>query len=87
MWNHRAAWEDNYRVYGARKVWHQLRNAGQSVARCTVQHLMRHLGLQGAVCGRRFKVTTIAVKAAERPTDRVQGVFTADAPDPSGLPT
>jgi len=74
-------WDDNYRVYGARKVWHQLRQDGWSVARCTVERLMRQLGLQGAVRGRRYKVTTIPDESAERPTDRVQRDFTADAPN------
>ena len=73
--------EDNYRVYGACKVWHQLQREGWSVARCTVERLMRQLGLQGAVRGRRFKITTIPDELAERPTDHVQRNFTADAPN------
>nr|WP_307060008.1 IS3 family transposase [Streptomyces achromogenes] len=38
----------NYRVYGARKIWHQLRRQGHQVARCTVERLMRELGLTGS---------------------------------------
>ena len=42
---------ENFSVYGARKVWRQLRREGLEVARCTVERLMRTLGLQGAVRG------------------------------------
>ncbi len=58
-------WEDNYRVYGVRKVWRQLKREGVVVARCTVARLMRELGLQGVVRGRRIKTTL-------QPTDRSQ---------------
>ena len=44
-------------MYGVRKVWRQLRREGRDVARCTVARLMREMGLQGAVRGRRFKTT------------------------------
>ena len=44
-------WNDNFGVYGVRKIWHQLRREGHNVARCTVARLMRQLGLQGAVRG------------------------------------
>ena len=40
-------WDDNFRVYGVRKVWRQLKREGQVVARCTVARLMRDLGLRG----------------------------------------
>ena len=43
--------ETNYSVYGARKVWRQLRREGRDVARCTVERLMRDLGLAGAMLG------------------------------------
>ncbi len=46
-------WEENYRVYGVRKVWRQLRREGVTVVRCTVARLMRELGLRGVVRGRR----------------------------------
>ena len=45
-------WEQNYKVYGVRKVWHQLRREGFDVARCTVERLMRRLGSQGVVGGK-----------------------------------
>jgi putative transposase len=74
-------WKENFAVYGARKIWRQLRREGVDVARCTVERLMRQMGLQGAVRGRRFKRTTVADDAAPRPADRVQRQFTADAPN------
>ncbi|MFI9625840.1 IS3 family transposase, partial [Streptomyces sp. NPDC052042] len=49
---------DNYRVYGARKIWRELNRHGHTVARCTVERLMRELGIAGAVRGKKV-VTTI----------------------------
>ena len=48
-------WRENRQVYGARKIWKQLHREGQQVARCTVARLMRDMGLQGVVRGRKFK--------------------------------
>lgn len=73
-------WEENFGVYGAVKVWKQLRREGVTVARCTVERVMRRLGLCGAVRGRTFK-TTIAAEASERPADLVQRKFTAMQPN------
>jgi transposase InsO family protein len=73
-------WGENFRVYGARKVWRQLRRDGIPVARCTVERLMGRLGLRGVVRGRRCR-TTIPADIAERPLDRVQRQFTATRPD------
>lgn len=67
-------------LYGARKVWHQLRREGQVVARCTVERLMAAEGLQGARRGRAFK-TTRADAAAARPPDLVGRDFTAGRPN------
>jgi putative transposase len=53
----RRVWEEHFRVYGARKVWRQLLGEGIEVARCTVERLMRKMGLEGAVRGRKFKTT------------------------------
>ena len=53
----RRVWEENFRVYGVRKVWRQLHREGTVVARCTVSRLMRELGLRGVVRGRRMKTT------------------------------
>lgn len=47
----------NYRVYGARKIWHHLRRQGHQVARCTVERLTRELGISGAVRGRKVATT------------------------------
>ena len=73
-------WDENFRVYGARKVWKQLRREGRPVARCTVERLMRQQGLAGVVRGRRCR-TTIPAALAERPLDRVQRQFTASRPN------
>ena len=74
-------WNDNFQVYGARKVWRQLVREGQRVARCTVERLMRQMGLQGATRGKSFKVTTMADKSATRPDDLVERNFTAQLPN------
>lgn len=76
----RRVWEANRGVYGGRKVWHQLRRENVSVARCTVQRLMRRQGLAGVVRGRKAR-TTIPADVAERPVDLVQREFKADAPN------
>ena len=76
----RRVWEENFGVYGARKVWRQMNREGIRVARCTVERLMRAMGLQGAVRGRRFK-TTIADEATARPSDLVCREFTASRPN------
>jgi transposase InsO family protein len=74
-------WKENRSVYGARKVWLQLQREGFSVARCTVERLMRAMGLHGVVRGRSYKTTTIVDEAAQRPADLVQRNFTADRPN------
>ena len=74
-------WKENMNVYGARKVWLQLRREDVEVARCTVARLMRQMGLEGARRGRRFKKTTIVDEKALRPADLVQRQFTADGPN------
>ena len=68
------------RVYGADKVWKQMRRERITVARCTVERLMKRLGLQGV---RRGKVvrTTISDMTAARPLDRVNRQFRADRPN------
>ena len=79
----RRVWDDNFQVYGVRKVWRQLKREGIKVARCTGVRLMRDLGLQGAVRGRTFK-TTIADEAASRTSDLVNREFTATRPNERG---
>ena len=74
-------WNDNHAVYGADKVWRQLVREQVEVARCTVERLMRDMGLHGAVRGRAFKVTTVADENAMRPPDLVHREFTATRPN------
>jgi putative transposase len=74
-------WKENQSVYGARKVWKQLKREGFDVARCTVERLMAAMGLQGVVRGRAFKRTTIPDESAQRPADLVRRDFTADRPN------
>ena len=71
---------ENFGVYGAPKVWAQLNREGHSVARCTVERLMRDLGLRGVMRGKPRR-TTIPDGAAERPRDLVQRRFSAPAPN------
>ncbi len=73
-------WRDNFRVYGARKVWRQLRRQGVEVARCTIERLMRQMGLKGVVRGRKTR-TTIAEVGAALPPDLVDRRFLASRPD------
>lgn len=77
----RRVFEENFEVYGVDKVWRQLRREEIPTARCTVERLMRSLGLRGAVRGRAYKVTTVADTAAPRPPDLVEREFKATAPN------
>ncbi len=70
----------NFGVYGARKVWRQLGREGITVARCTVERLMRRRGLRGAVRGKEIR-TTIPDKAAPCPADKVNRQFRAPQPN------
>ncbi|MEU7468871.1 IS3 family transposase [Streptomyces sp. NPDC044984] len=72
--------EANYRVYGARKIWRELNRQGQAVARCTVERLMRELGITGAVRGRRV-ITMLPGGQAGRAPDLVDRDFVAGAPN------
>ena len=74
-------WKANFSVYGAKKVWRELGRQGVEVARCTVERLMRGMGLQGAVRDRAFKVTTTPGELASRPPDLVERRFRADRPN------
>jgi putative transposase len=76
----RRVWEENFQAYGARKVWLQLQREGRTVARCTVERLMRDLGLQGIVRGKSVK-TTLSNPAILCPQDRVNRQFTATRPN------
>jgi putative transposase len=76
----RRVWDENFQVYGAKKVWRQLNREQIPVARCTVERLMGVLGLQGVVRGKAYK-TTIPDAAADRPADLVQRQFQAEHPN------
>jgi putative transposase len=73
-------WEENFRVYGVRKVWRQLRREGLEVARCTVARLMGEMGLEGVVRGKAPR-TTVSDKGAPCPLDRVNRQFRVVGPD------
>ena len=73
-------WQANMRIYGADKVWKQLNRERIAVARCTVERLMKRLGLQGVSRGKVAR-TTISDAAAARPLDRVNRQFKADRPN------
>ncbi|MFF9221156.1 IS3 family transposase [Streptomyces viridosporus] len=73
-------YEANYRVYGARKIWRHLSRQDVAVARCTVERLMRDLGITGAVRGKKV-ITTIPDASAQRAPDLVDRDFVAPAPN------
>ena len=76
----RRVFNENFQVYGVRKVWRQLQREGFEIARCTVARLMRVMGLQGIIRGKPVK-TTVSDKAAPCPLDRVNRHFKAPAPN------
>jgi putative transposase len=76
----RRVFEQNFRVYGVRKVWRQLGREGIVVARCTVARLMRAMGLQGIVRGNPIR-TTISDSARPCPLDRVNRQFEVSRPN------
>ena len=76
----RRVFEENFGVYGVRKVWRQLGREGIGVARCTVARLMRVMGLQGVVRGRKVR-TTVPDPSAACPLDRVNREFKAPRPN------
>jgi putative transposase len=67
-------------TYGAEKIWRQLRREGITVARCTVERLMRQAGLEGVRRARKRR-TTIPDDQAQRPRDLVDRDFSADRPN------
>ena len=76
----RRVFEENFHVYGARKVWRQLRREGFTIARCTVERLMASLGLQGVIRGKPVR-TTISDKSVACPLDHVNRQFQASRPN------
>ena len=77
----RRVWQENFCAYGVRKTWKQLKREQISVARCTVQRLMRQMGLSGVIRGKAFKITTISDANAQRPADLVERQFVAERPN------
>jgi putative transposase len=76
----RRVWEENHCNYGARKVWKQLKRESMPVARCTVERLMKKLGIEGVRRGRRC-ITTIPSEVAHKPLDLVNRAFSANHPN------
>jgi transposase InsO family protein len=76
----RRVYAENFSVYGARKIWRQLRREGEDAARCTVERLMRSMGLKGAIRGKSVR-TTVSDKAASCPKDKVNRQFQAERPN------
>ena len=76
----RRVFEENWRVYGVRKIWRQLGREGFDVARCTVARLMKDMGIQGIIRGKPHK-TTIPDKKLACPLDKVNRRFKAPAPN------
>ena len=72
--------EENLKVYGVRKVWHQMRREGFDIARCTVARLMKDIGIEGVIRGKKPR-TTISNKALPCPLDKVNRQFHAPAPN------
>jgi putative transposase len=79
--NIQRVYDENQQVYGARKVWRQLKREDIEVPRCTAERLMRAMGLSEATRGGAFKTTTDPDEAAERPRDSVKRDFSADQPN------
>jgi putative transposase len=77
----RRVWDEHRQVYGADKVWAQLRREGAPVARCTVERLMRELGLRGVVRGKPSVRTTVGDDASNRPLELVARQVRAPAPN------
>ena len=76
----KRVFDENFQVYGARKVWRQLQREGQDVARCTVERLMSKMGLEGVIRGKRVR-TTVSDRAAPCPLDHVNRQFKAPRPN------
>lgn len=73
-------WDENFKVYGVRKVWHQLKREGFTIARCTISRLMKSLNIEGVRRGRAYK-TTIPDDLANQPKDLVNRQFIAERPN------
>jgi putative transposase len=78
--------EQNFSVYGVGKVWRQLKREGFALARCTVERLMRALGLQGVVRGRKIRTTIRQKEQTPCPLERVQRQSQAVGPNALWVP-
>ena len=76
----RRVFNENFGVYGVRKVWRQMKREGFDITRCTVARLMKSMGLEGVIRGKPVR-TTISDKAAPCPLDKVNRQFQAPAPN------
>jgi transposase InsO family protein len=76
----RRVFSENFEAYGVRKVWRQLRREGFDIARCTVERLMRSMGLRGVIQGKPVK-TTVSDKTAPCPLDHVKRQFRTPRPN------
>jgi len=76
----RRVFDENFQVYGVRKVWRQMLREGTTTARCTVARLMKKMALQGVIRGKRMR-TTISDKATPCPLDHVNRQFRAPRPN------
>jgi transposase InsO family protein len=76
----RRVFEENFRVYGVRKVWRQMLRDGHDVARCTVARLMGNMGLEGVIRGKKVR-TTVPDRKAPCPLDHVNRKFHAPRPN------
>jgi len=76
----KRVFEENFHVYGVRKVWRQMLREGHMIARCTVARLMKKMGLQGVIRGKRLR-TTVSDKATPCPLDHVNRQFKAPRPN------
>ena len=73
-------WKENFRCYGAEKIWRQLQRDGVSAGRDRVARLMRELGISGVVRGKPRRTTVPAPQGA-RPEDLVKRNFEAPTPN------
>ncbi len=76
----REAFDGSGKRYGARKIWHELRRTGHDIARCTVERLMKAMGIQGVVRGQK-PITTNPDTSRPCPDDKVNRDFTARMPN------
>ncbi len=73
-------WQENRSVYGARKLWHAMKREKFNIARCTVERLMRDIGIEGVRRGKKVK-TTYGQPAELCPLDKVNRQFRATQPN------